>query len=239
MRKTYHYTYTPENGLTRTPTVTANLGEIQRMLNIAATRGLPPSDPLVQDWIDAYVARDPNQDLVHQWAEGNDFVQVPMEAQYPWLAYYRGVDIELPVDDPSVRVAAAQAEVDAFNRRMFKAKRHKQVQALTVTVVDKTYDADEESQTRMARAISIAHAQLLEQLQNYLAMNLGNSTITAHELLIGLHDTLAQTKAELSTLWMLADNTQAEVTPDELTQACYQGMLDMSELWGFTEEGGT
>lgn len=238
MYNTYHYTYDPVDGLQRVAAQVAKIIDIRRFMEIAHNKGLPPTDSMVQDIITLYVNHDPKQDLIHAWYEGNDFVRVPMEQDYPWLRYYLGDDAAPlpPEDDIAGRQVIADQEVDAFLRRLFKSQRTKDVNNLKVTVNGNTYDADETSQTRMARAISIAHAQLFGFLIAELDALSIESTLTPQQLAGRLRDALNSGKAALSTMWMMADNSQAEVTPDELTEACHTGMLQMKELWGFTPQ---
>lgn len=236
MYNTYHYTYTPEAGLQSTAVTVAKIIDIRRFMEIANNKGLPPTDPMVQDVITLYVNHDPKQDIIHEWAEGNDFVKVPMEQEYPWLRYYLG-DPEAPTppaDDVAGRQAIADQEIVEFNRRIFKSKRTKDVNNLKVTVNTNTYDADEISQSRMARAVTIAHAQLFGTLIAELDALSGEVDLTPQDMAGRLRDALVAGKAALSTNWMMADNTQATVTPDELTEACHTGMVEMSNLWGFS-----
>ena len=77
-----------------------------------------------------------------------------------------------------------------------KRERAKQVAAIKVEVDGMTFDGDETSQSRMARALEVA-------------------SITG----MG------------STVWVLADNTVAEVTVAQMKQALSKAMLKMGELW--------
>ena len=77
-----------------------------------------------------------------------------------------------------------------------KHERAKQVAAIKVEVDGMTFDGDETSQSRMARALEVA-------------------SITGME----------------STVWVLADNTVAEVTVAQMKQALSKAMLKMGELW--------
>lgn len=77
-----------------------------------------------------------------------------------------------------------------------KHERAKQVAAIKVEVDGMTFDGDETSQSRMARALEVA-------------------SITGMQ----------------STIWVLADNTVAEVTVAQMQQALSKAMLEMGELW--------
>ena len=77
-----------------------------------------------------------------------------------------------------------------------KRERTKKVAAIKVEVDGMTFDGDETSQSRMARALEVA-------------------SITGME----------------STVWVLADNTVAEVTVAQMKQALSKAMLKMGELW--------
>lgn len=77
-----------------------------------------------------------------------------------------------------------------------KHERAKKVAAIKVEVDGMTFDGDETSQSRMARALEVA-------------------SITGMQ----------------STVWVLADNTVAEVTVAQMKQALSKAMLEMGELW--------
>ena len=77
-----------------------------------------------------------------------------------------------------------------------KYERAKQVAAIKVEVDGMTFDGDETSQSRMARALEVAN-------------------ITGMQ----------------STVWVLADNTVAQVTVAQMQQALSKAMLEMGELW--------
>lgn len=77
-----------------------------------------------------------------------------------------------------------------------KHERAKQVASIKVEVDGMTFDGDETSQSRMARALEVA-------------------SITGMQ----------------STVWVLADNTVAEVTVAQMQQALSKAMLEMGELW--------
>lgn len=77
-----------------------------------------------------------------------------------------------------------------------KHERARQVAAIKVDVDGMTFDGDETSQSRMARALEVA-------------------SITG----MG------------STVWVLADNTVAQVTVAQMQQALSKAMLKMGELW--------
>lgn len=70
------------------------------------------------------------------------------------------------------RDQAAEAQrLVALNRQQLKDKRSEAVANIKVTVGDKTFDGDENSQTRMARAILIAQATGLTSTAWTLADN--------------------------------------------------------------------
>lgn len=234
MRNAYVYSYTG-GALTRALVVVPDLRNLRNILEYANRDGNDETDLRVQQVIADFVNYDPNNDLIHEWYTAAESVQATMEAETPWLAYYRGADWAPapPAYDPSIKQAQVDAEITAFWRRIAKAKRAEIVREIKVTIGANTFDGDEVAQGRMARAVTIAHAQLLTQLQAYLAGQINNPEITAYQLLTGMHDTLAATKAALSTQWMMADNTAATVTPDELTAALHQAMLELSANWGF------
>lgn len=77
-----------------------------------------------------------------------------------------------------------------------KRERAEKVQRIKVTVDGMTFDGDEVSQSRMARAL-----------------------------------TAALTAGQSSTTWVLADNTVATVTKEQLAEALTKSMLEMSKVW--------
>lgn len=241
MFNSYVYSYDVANGLLREPVVYATPRNIVQALEIANRDGLDETSPFVQDVIAKYVNFDPKNLLITPWYNsremGQDGIAAALEHDNPWLAYYRGdTSVTPPADDIAGRQATAAAEVEAFKRRLFVNERSQVVRNIRVTVNGNEYDGDETAQTRMARAVTIAHAELLNQLHLYLGSQIGNSSITAHDLLLGMYDTLAATKAALSTNWMMANNVAATVTPDELKEALHAAMLQLSANWGFNNQ---
>lgn len=89
-----------------------------------------------------------------------------------------------------------EEEKEAQRLEEAKRLRAQQVAAIKVEVDGMTFDGDETSQSRMARALEVA-------------------SITGME----------------STVWVLADNTVAEVTVAQMQQALSKAMLEMGELW--------
>lgn len=89
-----------------------------------------------------------------------------------------------------------EEEKEAQKLEEAKRLRAQQVAAIKVEVDGMTFDGDETSQSRMARALEVA-------------------SITG----MG------------STVWVLADNTVAEVTVAQMQQALSKAMLEMGELW--------
>lgn len=89
-----------------------------------------------------------------------------------------------------------EEEKEAQKLEEAKILRAQQVAAIKVEVDGMTFDGDETSQSRMARALEVA-------------------SITG----MG------------STVWVLADNTVAEVTVAQMQQALSKAMLEMGELW--------
>lgn len=97
---------------------------------------------------------------------------------------------EEPDPEPTPEEVAAQELEEA------KRLRAQQVASIKVEVDGMTFDGDETSQSRMARALEVAN-------------------ITGMQ----------------STVWVLADNTVAEVTVAQMQQALSKAMLEMGELW--------
>lgn len=88
--------------------------------------------------------------------------------------------------------ADKKADID---RELFKASREQAVKSITVTTLSgKTFDGDEKSQDRMARAVAV-----------------GSPGET--------------------TTWVLADNSQAVVTWEELKEALKLAGQAQTELW--------
>lgn len=103
----------------------------------------------------------------------------------------REEEVEEPAPaEPSDEEKAAQALEAA------KRVREEAVAAIKVEVDGMTFDGDETSQSRMARAI-----------------------------------TAAETAGQNATVWVLADNTVAEVTKAQLQQALTLSMRKMAVLW--------
>lgn len=97
---------------------------------------------------------------------------------------------EEPDPEPTPEEIAAQELEEA------KRLRAQQVASIKVEVDGMTFDGDETSQSRMARALEVA-------------------SITGME----------------STVWVLADNTVATVTVEQMQKALSKAMLEMGELW--------
>ena len=89
-----------------------------------------------------------------------------------------------------------KAEID---RKKFKANRTAAVAAIVVTVGQKQFDGDEQSQTRMARA------------------------------LVGMQD-------GETILWVLADNSDTQVTRAELVDALRLAGAAQTALWAMPKE---
>ena len=119
-------------------------------------------------------------------AEGKAFTVTPPErAKDFWAAH--GVEYsEVPDPPPTPEQILAQA----------KRERAEKVNRIKVTVDGMTFDGDEVSQSRMARAL-----------------------------------TAALTAGQSSTTWVLADNTVATVTKEQLAEALTKSMLEMSKVW--------
>ena len=83
-----------------------------------------------------------------------------------------------------------------------KRERAEKVNRIKVTVDGMTFDGDEVSQSRMARAL-----------------------------------TAALTAGQASTTWVLADNTVATVTKEQLAEALTKSMMEMSKVWTDPYEG--
>lgn len=123
------------------------------------------------------------QDL---WKNSNVLVSIPQKNKVEFWKQYGITYVEEPDPEPTEEELLAQA----------KRERAKQVAAIKVEVDGMTFDGDETSQSRMARALEVA-------------------SITG----MG------------STVWVLADNTVAEVTVAQMQQALSKAMLAMGELW--------
>ena len=98
---------------------------------------------------------------------------------------------------PQLIITAAEVlKATNYHSDKFKVDRADKVKAIKVTVGTKEFDGDEDSQTRMARAII----------------------------------TLERSSVE-STMWRLADNTVADVTIDELSQALLLAGQAQTDVW--------
>ena len=121
------------------------------------------------------------------WEQENvAFGNVPYEdAEDFWARLGVTVSAE-PDPEPTPEQILAQA----------KRERAEKVNRIKVDVDGMTFDGDEVSQSRMARAL-----------------------------------TAALTAGQSSTTWVLADNTVATVTKEQLAEALTKSMLEMSKVW--------
>lgn len=124
------------------------------------------------------------------WEKKGVIVRMPTENKAEFWEAFGVTYTETPDPEPTPEEIAAQELEEA------KRVRARQVAAIKVEVDGMTFDGDETSQSRMARALEVA-------------------SITGME----------------STVWVLADNTVAEVTVAQMQQALSKAMLEMGELW--------
>lgn len=180
-----------------------------------------------------YVAFDPKNRTIEQWLDAGQPAE--LEATHPWLRYYVG-DGSAPLPPPHDSLARqneANEEVDRFRRRKFKAERARTLAKSVVDIGGKPFDADEESQTRMARAITIAQMLMLNSLEDSLTTAAANPVLSAAELADTLAAAIANVKAANPIQWMLADNTGTVSNATELTAALHAAMLAQEAIWGF------
>lgn len=118
--------------------------------------------------------------------EGKALMSAPAEGVADFWAVHGVEYSEVPDPEPTPEQLLAQA----------KRERAEKVQRIKVTVDGMTFDGDEVSQSRMARAL-----------------------------------TAALTAGQSSTTWVLADNTVATVTKEQLAEALTKSMLEMSKVW--------
>lgn len=135
------------------------------------------------------------QDL---WKNSNVLVSIPKENKLEFWKQHGVTYIEEPDPEPTEEEKAA-AELE-------KAKRIRaaQVAAIIVEVDGMSFNGDEDSQSRMTRAIIAADTAGLD-----------------------------------STVWVLADDTVATVTKEQLKQALAKSMLEMGSLWTVPYEDET
>lgn len=233
MRNAFLYTY--NNGLQSEPVVVSDLRNIGQILGVAHGKGLDETSAQVQDVISAYVNYPPYMDEVHMWVLADAATKSAMETNSPWLTHYRGEAVSPPADDPAVRQAEADAVVAGFYRRVFKNERAQSVRGIDVSVNGKSLDGDEVSQTRMTRVVTVTQQQLLNGIIDYLDSQSHNASLTVPGLVSGLLTELNTIRAGQDKQWMLADNTAATLTPDELTEGLYQSLLLQEHYWGFSE----
>lgn len=231
MRNTFLYRYDAQNGLQTQAVIVSDLRDLNRVLDVARSRALDEHSPLVQEVIAAYVQYPPHMDIVHQWAQAAD--KTVLEAEHPWLAFYRGEVVALPEDDPAVRQAQVEQVIANFYRRIFKAERAQKLRTVQAEVNGKQLDGDETSQTRMARVVAVAQQQLMNGLVDYLETQQGNAELTVPQLVNGLLGTFQQIRSAQSMQWMLADNTASAMTPEELGEGLHQALREQEALWGF------
>ena len=87
----------------------------------------------------------------------------------------------------------------------------------------------------MTRVVTVAQQQLLNGIIDYLNSQSHNADLTVPDLVSGLLTKLNNIRAGQAAQWMLADNTAATLTPDELTEGLQQSLLLQADYWGFTE----
>ena len=125
-------------------------------------------------------------------AEGKVFTTSPAEDLKEFWSSHNVEYSEEPDPEPTPEQLLAQA----------KRERAEKVNRIKVTVDGMTFDGDEVSQSRMARAL-----------------------------------TAALTAGQSSTTWVLADNTVATVSKEQLAEALTKSMLEMSKVWTDPYEG--
>ena len=124
--------------------------------------------------------------------EGVAFGAVPYEGAEGFWGRLGVKVLTEPDPEPTPEQLLAQA----------KRERAEKVNRIKVTVDGMTFDGDEVSQSRMARAL-----------------------------------TAALTAGQASTTWVLADNTVATVTKEQLAEALTKSMMEMSKVWTDPYEG--
>lgn len=124
--------------------------------------------------------------------EGVAFGAVPYEGAEDFWGRLGVKVLTEPDPEPTPEQLLAQA----------KRERAEKVNRIKVTVDGMTFDGDEVSQSRMARAL-----------------------------------TAALTAGQSSTTWVLADNTVATVTKEQLAEALTKSMMEMSKVWTDPYEG--
>lgn len=153
--------------------------------NTSFSAGTPPTEFLTEN--DAHV--------VSFWKEHDDQTQTLVSSE-PYIdagTVYGVMVREFTAEELAAREQTTQQQTEQGN----KAARAELVQAIVVTTASgKSFDGDEVSQNRMARAI----------------VALGGSGATGTE-------------------WKLADNTVAEVTLEELTEALRMAGAQQTAVW--------
>jgi hypothetical protein len=122
-----------------------------------------------------------------QSSAGETTIEPPVR-QYPW---------QVPKFANGQWTMAISQNEDAM--RLFKEWRESQVEELTVTVNGKTYDADEVSQGRMARAILAAEATGSTTVPFWV---LANNEVASDIPLNTFKQVLAQSVIAMSNLWL-------------------------------------
>lgn len=228
MRSAYNYEYI-DGDLVRSSVVAANERDVRKTLNSV---GGDLDHPHMVAVTTAFVEYDPKSAVIHEWVMKSR--PESMFETYPWLDYYNGTPgAETPPEySESLRQAQIDAIVAEYQREVFKAQRHRAISTLTVDVGGKVFDADETSQTRLARVLVLAEALTTDTVVAYLDSIYDNAnTMTLQELVSGLRDAMREVRDAQTATWVLADNTATSVTVDEIKQALHGGLLSQESQW--------
>lgn len=202
-----------------------SLFECKNRLNRAAD----PADSKLQEMIAAYVAYDPNNDVVNAWIIGSADKKAELEAQYPWLTN----PDSRPADDPSAREAEVQDMVQDWSWRRFKAARAGAVSKIVVTRDrDGTeFDGDEASQARMSRVVFQGNAAALVSALETLSSAEADPSCTAQSLAAALRQSMKSALDSISVPWKTANNETDQISYYDAVELCRKAGIEQTTLW--------
>lgn len=114
-----------------------------------------------------------------------------------------------------------------YYSKIFKDERASRVAAIKTDIEGVVLDGDEESQTRLTRAIVILLAQKLTAVEK--AITNATSETTTQELLTSLQAAIA---IEPTILWKTADNGVTELSCEKAIAHAMQAGTKQSDMWG-------
>jgi len=138
---------------------------------------------------------------------------------------------ELPLLRPRPSLRTGKDILDSLNyyTDKFKAERTRQVKNITSEVEGVVLDGDEESQTRLTRAVVVMLAQKFIAIEQTITAANDNADITTPELLALLNNAISDNP---TTKWKTADNKTTELNCKQSVQALTSSLEQQGALWG-------